>query len=139
MRLFFYPNPLDKRVIIPRQRMVSKIKNRYFIEYQGEVMKLSEFAKIVGVDYNRLRHRVQRGQNLFDPLPEVRANINDEESYPGYSLEELAEMYSRFRDEEDALDILADFSCQERRGKGVEKLRQDIEKYLEEKRKEVQG
>lgn len=120
--------------------MVSKIKNRYFIEYQGVVMKLSEFAKIVGVNYNRLRHRAQRGQDLFDPLPETKASLRDEEEiYCGYSLEELAEMYSRFRDEEDALDILADFACQERRGKGVEKLRQDIEKYLEEKRKEVQG
>lgn len=120
--------------------MVSHIKNKYFVEYRGVVMKLSEFAKLVGVDYNRLRHRVQRGQDPFEPLPEVKAILNEnEENYPGYSFEELAEMYSRFRDEEDAMDILADFSCQSRRGRGVEKLRQDIEKYLEEKRKEVQG
>lgn len=143
MRLFFYPNPLDNRVIIPRQRRaVNSINNKYYVMYRGEVMTMADFARLIGVDYARLRRRAIGGSDLFSPMmnaqTEATKKKEPEKTY-GYSLEELAEMYSHFRDTEGALDVLADFACLRRKSSAVVRLEKQIQKYLEEKRKEVQG
>lgn len=122
--------------------MVRKIESRYHIKYKGKVMPLREFADMIGVDYERLRRRLARGCSLESlPLKDEEYDSPEpkrEGSGSGmYTLEELADMYSKFRNEEDAQYILADLACLPRRGKAVRRLQTQIENYIEEKRKEI--
>lgn len=57
----------------------------------------------------------------------------------GYTLDELSELYSRFRGSEDELQILADLACIPRRGSRVKLLREDIIRHLERKEMEAKG
>lgn len=104
-------------------------------------MSLAEFARMFGVDYKRLRERATHGRDMTKPLP----GVDGDELFPkskkvaGYTLEELAELYSRFRGDEDELGILADFACLPRSSNKVVKLQKVLEKYIEENRKEVLG
>ena len=116
---------------------------KYFVKYNGEIITLKQFAKKVGVRYNTLQYRAIKGEDLFSPI----SQYSEEESVPrrlptatgGYTLDELAELYTKFRGTEDELKVLADLACISRRGKVVNALRQRIIEYLEQKQKEVQG
>jgi hypothetical protein len=119
------------------------MENKYYVRYQGVVMTMADFARLCNVDYDTLRKRARTGKDLFSPIRE-----DDKSRFPekkaskkthGYSLGELAEMYSRFRGDEEELVILADLACLRRGSKEVVELKKEIEKYLYDKRKEVSG
>lgn len=117
---------------------------KYFVKYKGEVMPLSQFARLIGVNYEMLRKRMAQGRPLDVPAKTVAEFAapplhKDSDDSMGYTMDELAEMYSRFRGTEEALYVLADLACLPRRGKTVRKLKQEIEDYLEQKYKEVHG
>ncbi len=106
------------------------------------VMSLADFARLMGVDYNLLRARARREKNVFAPMPKVEkvrtyTPKKTETVDGGYSMAELAELYSRFRGTEEELDVLADFACIPRQSDAVKKLRKEIQKYIEKKYKEV--
>lgn len=124
--------------------MVVDINNlKYFIDYHGERMTLREFANRLGVRYDTLRARAVRGKDLFSPITTSYDDVARPRSVStkdgGYTLEELAELYVKFRNDEDALEILADLACLRRRSSAAVRLQRRIEEYLEQKRKEIQG
>ena len=139
----FLFDPLDNVGIIHRQRTVNIIEVRNWVKYHGEIMSMAEFCRRFGVDYERMRSRASGRNDLFAPLPHHEGETMKGKwktgGSGGYTLEELSEMYSRFRDNEFATDILADLACLKRRSSDVEKLESQIQKYLENQRKEVTG
>lgn len=106
-------------------------------------MTLREFARRNGVRYDTLRARAVRGVDLFSPITTSYDDVARPRSVStkdgGYTLEELAELYVKFRGDEDELEILADLACIKRRGREVKVLRQELIDYLEQKRMEVYG
>ena len=107
-------------------------------------MSLKDFAELVGADYDRLRDRARHGYNVFKPLPTAHVEPQmPQRKEPtltgGYTMEELAELYRRFRGAEDELDILADLSCLKRRSKAVRQLRKQLQEIIEKKYREVKG
>ena len=98
---------------------------------------------MTGVRYNSLRARAREGRDLFAPV----SQCNEENAVPrsrtnqtgGYTLDELSELYARFRGSEDELVILADLACIPQRGERVKALRETIINHLEQKQKEVYG
>lgn len=119
------------------------IQARYYVDYNGEIITLKEFARRTGVRYSTLQGRAARGADLFSPISQYseEALHTRHTSYVvgGYTLEELSEMYMRFRGAEDELDILADLACLRRHTSAVVRLKHSIEEYLEHKRMEAQG
>lgn len=123
---------------------ISTVKNKYWVNYNGTLMTLAEFSRMIGVRYNTLRGRAQRNEDMFSPLSTTPVDKHGDartfsSKLGGYTLEELAEMYVRFRGSEDELEILADLACMKRHGSAVVRLKRKIDQYLEEKRKEVHG
>ena len=116
---------------------------KYFVKYQGKTITLRQFCNITGVRYNTLRNRADRGAELFLPV----SKYEEENAGPrtmvnrdgGYTLDELSELYCRFRGDEDELEVLADLACIPRRGKRVKLLREDIINHLKKKSEEVYG
>jgi len=146
VRFFFYAQiHLTRDVIICRQRTVSNIstlKNKYWVNYNGTLMTLADFARMIGVRYNTLRGRAQRNEDMFAPLSQTPSERRStartfSSKLGGYTLEELAELYVKFRGSEDELEILADLACMRRHGSSVVKLQRQIEEYLEQKQMEV--
>lgn len=102
---------------------------------------MAEFCRRNDIDYERMRSRAANGYKMFKSMPDfddIPTNAG-KACDDGYTFSELAEMYSRFRNEEDALDILADFAGLRRGSSAVVRLEQSIQRYLEIKRKEVHG
>ena len=99
-------------------------------------MTMAEFCRRFGIDYEIMRSRVRGGRDLFAPVGTTPAKTSPAS---GYTLSELSNLYSLFRDDEFALDILADFAGLQRGSSAVVKLERKILKYLEKLRKEVHG
>lgn len=118
-------------------------QSKYYVDYNGEVMTLKEFARRTGVRYSTLQNRALRGAYLFSPISQYSEEALHTQPTSavvgGYTLEELAEMYMKFRGEEDELEILADLACLRRHSSAVVRLKHSIEEYLEHKRMEAQG
>ena len=101
---------------------------------------MAEFCRRLGIHYDSLRTRIVNGRDLFAPIKVTRARAaSSVGKKEGYTLEELADMYCQFRDDEFALDILADFSGLERGSGAVVRLEREIQNYLENLRREVNG
>jgi len=117
------------------------IQSKYYVNYNGEVISLKEFARRTGVRYSTLQSRAQRGADLFSPISqytEEKVNTRPVSTLVGgYTLDELAEIYTKFKGDEDELIILADFACLSRKSKAVIELRDQIIERLEQNRMEV--
>lgn len=101
---------------------------------------MAEFSRRIGANYEPLRIRASLGRDVFKPIRYSQDNAPPPSGKDGgYTLEELANLYSLFRSEEDALDILADFSGLRRGSSAVVRLERKIQTYLENLRKEVHG
>lgn len=112
------------------------------MKYNGVVMSLADFARLVDVDYHQLRARARMGKNVFAPMQKaekVRTYTprKTDTVSGGYSMDELAELYGRFRGTEEELDVLADFACVPRHSAAVKNLREEIQKYIQKKYREV--
>ena len=140
---FLCPHPLDNVGIMPRQRTVKIIEVRNWVKYHGEIMSMAEFCRKLNIEYDRLRARITHGYDLFAPLRQIPQDsspqVDAKSGGKGYTLEELADLYSRFRDDEFVLNILADFSGMPHGSPAVVKLEREIQTYLENQRKEVHG
>ena len=107
---------------------MSTSKPKYYIRYHDEVMTAGEFARRFELSYDVLRKRMANGEDITKPF-ERRVYREPPTTKMRYSMEELAELYSRFRGDEEELQILADFACITR--KEAVKLREQILEYIE--------
>lgn len=117
---------------------------KYYVDYDGKIMPLADFARAIGVRYDTLRCRACRNEDMLAPLsttPSEQRELARKNATKagGYTLEELSDLYVRFRGAEDELEILADLACLRRHSSSVVRLKRNIEEYLEQKRMEVQG
>ncbi len=108
---------------------MSTSKPKYYIRYHDEVMTAGEFARRFGLNYDVLRKRMANGEDITKPFERRVYREPQTTKMHGYSVEELAELYSRFRGDEEELQILSDFACVTR--KEAVKLRKQILEYME--------
>lgn len=108
---------------------MSTSKPKYYIRYHDEVMTAGEFARRFGLSYDVLRKRMANGEDITAPFEQRVYREPETTKMHGYTMEELAELYVRFRGDEEELQILSDFACVTR--KEAVKLRKQILEYIE--------
>lgn len=108
---------------------MSTSKPKYYIRYHDEVMTAGEFARRLGLSYDVLRKRMANGEDITAPFEQRVYREPETGKTHGYTIEELAKLYSRFRGDEEELQILADFACTTKRE--AVKLRKRILEYLD--------
>lgn len=108
---------------------MSTSKPKYYIRYHHEVMTAGEFARRFGLSYDVLRKRMANGEDITAPFEQRVYREPETGKTHGYTIEELAKLYSRFRGDEEELQILADFACTTKRD--AVKLRKRILEYLD--------
>lgn len=108
---------------------MSTSKPKYYIRYHDEVMTAGEFARRLGLSYDVLRKRMANGEDITAPFEQRVYREPETGKTHGYTIEELAKLYSRFRGDEEELQILADFACTTKRD--AVKLRKRILEYLD--------
>ena len=95
-------------------------ETKYTVKYKGEVMSIRDYAELMGVDYDTIRCRAREGRPITAP---VRGQAIRKDSImprrggykDGYSFDELLELYQKFADSENELQILSDFTGLTRR------------------------
>lgn len=127
------------------QGVVIFINTVWYIKYQGKVVSLADFAREHELDYQKLRRYAQRGTDLSkmrvsDLCSRVPANGEKPDHYGGYTMEDLADLYSRFRGSDGEMDLLSDFSgIPKHRWGALTRLKNSLDLYIEKKRRTVQG